>query len=373
MLDLSSIPLDVEEVLEELRLHWQDHPDAAYNPLALTKVKNLGTNVMFCCPYHAQTGSPSCGMMTEYPYGFQCFGCEVTGNLAQLAAHVLDLPGEFQGMQFLLREFLSTAADERPPLDIDALIDGTDASKRRSLPDSEATKYTAYSHPYMASRGFSPRTLAKYEIGYDKERNAITIPVRTSKGLLRFVKRRLIDRKMFLNEKDIYKKDIIYGLYYILQAPRRITEIDINESETDTMSCYQGGRPAGATMGKIISEEQVKELMQAGIKTVNLFFDNDIYGVLATLRSFNTISKMSAIRVNVVLYPGGHWGIDTVNEDELLYKDANNLLKAGLLKQVTVVPFDTFVLMQTQNEKSITEILGRKKNDREQRAGNGTG
>lgn len=359
MYDLASVPLDLEEVLEDLRLQWLDRADAITNPNALSKLNNQGTNIMMCCPFHAET-KPSFGIMTEYPYGFQCFGCEITGNLAQLATYVLELPGEFQGMQYLVREFLASAPDQRPHLDIDAIIDGTDADKRRTLPDSEAEKYAGVHHAYMLQRGFSHRTLSKYEIGFDSERNAITFPVRTSKGLLRFVKRRLVDRKMFLNEKQIFKKDIVYGLWYIKQAPTKIDEIYLNESETDTMSCYQGGLAAGATLGKILHEEQVRELMLAGIKTVNLFFDNDAYGVLATLRAYKMISKISAIRVNVVLFPGNNWGIHTTDNDEIQYKDANDLLTSGQIGNVEVVPFVSYLSMQRETEKSITERLGRK-------------
>lgn len=55
-------------------------------------------------------------------------------------------------------------------------------------------------------------------------------------------------------------------------------------------------------------EEQVVELVKAGIRTVNLFFDNDIYGVSTTMNVFKLISTFTPIRVNVVIYPGGHWG-----------------------------------------------------------------
>lgn len=357
MYDLSAVPLDVEEVLEELRLHWQDHPESATNPNAFTKVDDKGSNIMLCCPFHAER-KPSFGIMTEYPYGYQCFGCECTGNLAGLAAHVLQLPGELQGIQYLVREFLNAAPEARPALDIEAIIDGTDASKRRSLPDSEASKYREQGHPvYMIKRGFTPRTLDKYEIGYDADRRAVTIPVRTSKGLLRFVKRRMIDRKMFLNDKDIFKKDIVYGLCYIKQAQTPIAEIYLNESETDTMSCYQGGYPAGATLGKILHGEQVRELMLAGIKTVNLFFDNDPYGVIAALRSYRTISKMSAIRINVVLYPGLRWGIDTLDKDAIEHKDANDLLCKGLIRQITTVPFTTYLSMLKVSEQDIDDFI----------------
>lgn len=359
MIDLSSFQIDVREVIEELQLHWSDNRGYDFNPTALSKTKPSGDHFMFCCPYHHET-NPSCGIMTEYPYGFQCFGCETTGTLAKLVAYVLDLQGEVQGMQWLVREYVNVTAQERTPINIDDILDGRDADKKRSLPDSEASKYTDKRHPYLYRRGFSDTAITRYELGYDEKSDAITIPVRTSKGQLRFIKRRSVTKKNFLNESGIYKKDIVYGLWYILNAPRPITEIFLNESETDTIACYEGRLPAGSIMGRILFREQVRELIRAGIKTVNLFFDNDPYGVVTTFHSFELLSRLSPIRVNVVTYPDGHWGIDTIDpDDDMRYKDANDLLKAGKITDIRLVPYIDYLQMLKLNQEEFTHVLRR--------------
>lgn len=359
MVDLSSFQIDVQDVLEELRFHWADNSGYDYNPTALSKVKTSGDHIMFCCPYHHET-NPSCGIMTDYPYGFQCFGCEMTGNLAQLAAHTLGLRGEFQGHQWLVREYVNVSAQERPQINIDDMLDGRDADKKRSLPDTAASKYAEKRHNYLYRRGFTEAGITRYELGYDEEADAITIPVRTSKGNLRFIKRRSVSKKSFLNESSIYKKDIIYGLWYILNAPKPITEIDITESETDAIACYEGRRPAGSIMGRIMFEEQVMELVKAGVRTVNLFFDNDIYGVATTFKAFELISKLTPIRVNVVIYPGGHWGIDSLNpDDEMQFKDANDLLKAGQINEIRIVPYFDYLPMLNLKQETIVHSIRR--------------
>ena len=196
-----------------------------------------------------------------------------------------------------------------------------------------------------------------YSIGYDEDIGAITFPVRTTDGTARFIKRRLVASKRFLNETDVAKKDIVYGLYYILRAGITPTEIYLNESETDTMSSYQGGYLAGAILGRILFKEQVMELLKAGVKTVNLFFDNDKAGVECTLRSYQLLSK-TPIHVNVVKYPGLRYGIDTVDATEIKYKDANDLLKAGIIKNIEVVPYMEY-LIELEKSKLISpkEIL----------------
>jgi DNA primase len=359
MIDLSSFQIDVREVMDELRLHWTDNKGYDFNPTALSRLKPSGDHFMCCCPFHHEM-NPSCGVKTEHPYPFQCFGCGMTGTLAALVTHVLDLPGELQGMQWLVREFISVSAQERTPLNIDDILDGREADKKRTLSDSEATKYTVQRHRYMYQRGFTDAAITRYELGYDEKLDAITLPVRNSKGQLRFIKRRSVSKKNFLNESGIYKKDILYGLWYILNSRRPIFEIYLNESETDTIACYEGRLPACSIMGRILFEEQVKELIKTNVKTVNLFFDNDPYGVVTTFNSYGLLSRLSPIRVNVVIYPGGHWGIDTIDpEQEMQYKDANDLLKANRLNEIKIVPYIDYLQMLKMKQEKFRDILRR--------------
>lgn len=341
---LESFAINVEEIVEEMRYHWMDRGEADYNSTAFTKVKNQGSNIMFCCPFHSES-NPSAGIRTEHPYGFNCFGCGESGNLGYLVAKAVGLPSEIHGLHWLTKNYITASKADRKPLDLESIIDGTQLDRRRSLPDDEVTKYAKQSHPYIFGRGFSQETVTRYEVGYDEDTRAVTFPVRTSKGNLRFIKKRYVQKKGFLNEKDIDKKDIIYGLYYILQAKSPITRIKLTESETDTMACYEGRIASGAILGRILFADQVRELIKAGIQVVDLFFDNDEAGVSCTIQAYYLLAKMSAIRVNVVLYPMGHWGIDEPYDEEtgeMLYKDANNLLNANRLSQIKVVTFEEF-------------------------------
>lgn len=353
---LETVNIDMEELLEDLRLYWLENELSKYNPSALSKVLPKGRNIMCCCPYHTET-NPSMGILSEYPFTWNCFGCGANGNLAQLVQHTLGMPNEVLAESWIVKNYSMVSATERPPINIEEILDGTDLDRKRTLPESEVNKYKGKKHEYMSKRGFTDRTLIKYEVGFDEEVRAITFPVRTSDGRARFIKRRFVDRKGFLNEKDIYKKDIVYGLNYIVQAPNPITEIYLNESETDTMACYQGRLPAGAILGRILFKEQVKELVKAGIKTVNLFLDNDIHGVSATLKANKLLSISTPIRVNVVRYPWVQWGIDTVDEDEVLYKDANDLLKSGRMKDIEVMTVDEFIdKLSLEAIEKVTEL-----------------
>lgn len=339
---LASVYLDIEEVMDELRAYWIENKEYNYNPSALTKFKHSGDNLMCCCPFHVES-TPSFGILKSYPYTWFCFACEKGGNLPQLVAHVVGLNTEVHGEHFIMKNFVTLSTNQRPPLDLEKILDKGERDRRMSLLDSEVDKYKNKRHPYLYQRGFSERTLQRYEIGYDETLRAMTIPVRDIKGHVRFIKRRFVDQKKFLNQENIDKKDIVYGLYYITQATKPITEICLTESETDTIACYQAKIPAGAILGRVLFKDQILALQKAGIKVVNLFFDNDKWGVKATLQAYESIVNTSPIRVNVIQYPCAMYGIDTLNEDEIPYKDANALLLANLLQNIKKMPFEEYV------------------------------
>jgi len=353
---LAAMQIDIEELLNDLLVSWSDSGHYVSNASAFRKMSNRGENIMCCCPFHEEE-SPSFGIRTAYPYCFNCFGCGTSGSLESLVAHVMGLPNELNGYRYIEKRYLLLSVKDRPQINIVSIIDGgNERDRRRTLPESEAQRYLSKRHDYIEHRGFSDHTLNKYEVGYDEATDAITFPVRTGKGLIRFIHRRKVSSKSFFNEKGIYKKDILYGLYYLIKAPKPVTEVYINESITDTMSCYQGKLAAVAIMGRVLFKEQVRELLLAGVKTVNLFFDNDKYGVDCTVRAYELLAT-TPIKVNVVIYPGGQWGVDSTNPKNLLHKDANDLLRAGGLHNIRVVPFGYFYHSLTKDAIGVLDQL----------------
>ena len=336
---LENFHLDMEELIEDLRTLWVNEGHT-YNPNAFSRTKITSTNIMFCCPFHDET-RPSSGITREYPYIFNCFGCGSTANITQLVAHTLGYKSLLLAENYIRKNYLSISVLDRNPLDIESLLDERGQARKAAVHEDDVKKYLVKRHSYMYRRGFSDRTLNKYEIGYDEQTDAITFPVRTAKGDVRFIKRRFVQKKGFLNQSGIDKKDIIYGLYYIIQSQKPIDTLYLNESETDTLACYETGKAAGAILGRIFFRQQVKELLRAGIKTVNLFFDNDKHGVECTIQSYFLLTELTPIKVNVVIYPGGHYAINGIGET--VYKDANDLLKANRMQDIQVIPAEQFL------------------------------
>jgi len=335
MRELELLVLDIEEILLDLKSYWLDNEEYKYNPNAFENIKVQEDNIMCCCPFHMER-RPSFGILKMYPYTSHCFQCDQGWSLPQLVQHVCGFPTIVHAERFLLKNYANTS--KRPTIDIESLFSKGSDKKVPHL-EQELLKYRDKRHPYLYSRGFSERTLTKYEIGYDEYSRTMVIPVRTSRGQIRFFKRRSVESKQFLNEAGVYKKDILYGLYYLLQAKESVPEIFITESETDTISLYQGKMPSVALMGRIMFKEQVKELLRAGVKKVNLFFDNDLSGLQCAYTTYKMLNQYP-IRIGLVEYPSIKFGKDTWDKDEVDHKDANDLLLAGKLNEIEIVPFE---------------------------------
>lgn len=315
---LNTLQLDVADLIADLRVEWVRLGKDKYNPTALTQVRQVGDHIMFCCPFHDDS-SPSTGMMVDYPYGWNCFGCGESGGLSSFVAKILDC-NELQALQYLFRNYSSKSILDRKPLTLDW---DTKQEVQNTISEEELKQYSV-PHDYLLKRGLSTRTLSKYEVGYDSSMRAVTFPVRDLNGSIRFIKRRFVDRKGFLNSTGSQVRDVIYGLYYLVAGGRGVDEIYLTESEIDTMSCYQVGLPSGALLGRVLYKEQVNQLLRAGIRKVYLMLDNDAAGREGTKQAARLLLQ-TPIKVGMVIYPGGG-------------KDANDLLRSKQLDKIKIAP-----------------------------------
>jgi len=335
---LQSLPIDITGLLNDLRVEWVDSPNYRYNPNAFSKLRFSSKNIMMCCPFHSE-GNPSFGVLREYPYTYNCFGCGEKGSLVSLVEYALSLPTYLHAERYIERDWVIVANETRPKIDIDNIFNEEDVD-RGKVSEGSLDTFKGNIHPYLYSRGLSNKAIEVYEVGYNPAQSTICFPVRTVEGGIRFIQERSVHEKKFNNTADIYKKDILYGLYYILQAKGTVKELYLTESILDTISCYLGGLLAVSVMGRVLYKEQVELLLKKGVETVNLFLDNDSYGVSASYRSFEQL-KNTPIKVNMVIYPGGRYGED----DVIKYKDPNDLLLGGEMQSIRLVPFEVLNLV----------------------------
>jgi hypothetical protein len=325
------VGLEVEELVEHLKEQWENSANYRYNPDAFQLMKSTGGHLMFCCPFH-QESRPSFGVMLNPGYGFNCFSCETKGTIEMLVSHVLGL-GELKASFYIEKYFCDSGNyTEAIKCCFEKLRD-IGKPLYTNMDEEAGLKFKGIRHPYLWIRGFSERAVDMYEIGYDKDTDTIVVPIRDSGGGVRFLQRRSVGHKRFLNQKDVMKKDILFGLYHIKRAifkeGKQFDKIFITESALDTVACYQAGLPSISIMGRILYDEQIEQLKRLPISSVVLFLDNDGHGREATEIAVSKLKKKTKFGVYQVVYPS------KVNKYTLkLCKDANELLVNDALEDI---------------------------------------
>lgn len=311
--------VDIAQVLEDLKKFWQNSDLYPSNPTAFSRVRETSTHFMMCCPFHSEQ-KPSFGITKDPPYLFNCFSCEESGTVDSLVVHVLGLRDNLAAIRYLTQHYSLFSRDyagRRFSGDLFCCGSGDSCIEDGAYSSLKLGSNIRYLH----NRGLSLRAVQKYELGLDREQGDILFPVRDFKGSIKFVQRRSIYGKSFYNQAGVKKKSLLYGLFYL--RDKDIREMFLVESAIDTISCYEAGLPAVSTLGLVLFRDQVLLLWKAGVRVVNLFFDNDARGIEATANAVNILQRLP-IQVNVVRYPAGNM------------KDPNDLLVSGYLDKISI-------------------------------------
>lgn len=261
--------------------------------------KRLTDNIQFNCPIHhdGQEKRPSCGITTrDKPRTkagtVHCFSCGYTATLEEMISHLFgyDDFGNF-GKQWLLKNFASMEIEDRELLTFDT--DRNKVHQQSYVTDDELDKYRYY-HPYMFQRKLTPEVIEKFDIGYDKDTNSITFPVRDEKGNCLFVGRRSVDKKMFNYPQGVDKP--VYGLY---ELPKDCDEVIVCESMFNALTCYVYGKPAVALLGTGTTE-QFEQLKRLNCRKLILGLDPDEAGEKASTKIKNHIQNCKILTKLVI-------------------------------------------------------------------------
>ena len=282
----------------------------------LAKMKIGPTHIQVTCPYHSDgmERKPSAGIRKEDGI-FHCFACGEVHSLPEVISHCFEEDdGGVYGMQWLLKNFSVAAKGDnrnvrfdfsRSGIDFNSNIgrDGVSSVSRGGRVDDrlsvlyvseeELEKYR-YVHPYMYERGLTDEVIELFDIGYDRDMQAITFPVRDIHGNCLFVARRSIKTKFFNYPEGVEKP--LYGLYELNrkyppfltdvcgQKPRsHPTEVIVTESMFDALSFWTIGKDAVALNG-LGNELQFKQLRELSCRTIILATDMDETGLRARER-----------------------------------------------------------------------------------------
>ena len=226
-----------------------------------------------------------------------CFACGESHPLPDVISHCLGYNDPFgkYGFKWILDKFNTFEISNRNvQLNITRGIK-KDEKHIDYVSDGELDSYR-YMHPYWKKRNITDDNIIElFDLGYDKETDCITMPVRDEYGNCLFVARRSVKTKYFNYPKGVEKP--LYGLYEYFKIINNAINIDImrgrgscksallgvtntvfvTESMIDCILLWQSGYCAVALNG-LGTDYQMKQLQELPCRKLILATDNDMAG-----------------------------------------------------------------------------------------------
>lgn len=288
------ITADEKDILIELRKQLELKGIKRF-----AKIIVSGDNIQTNCPFHheGQERKPSFGILTkqkgrEKSGTCHCFACGWTGSFAEMVSNVFGYDDlGLYGSKWLIRNFLTVQIESRP----DIFDDPNFIRKQHIIhpvnkpyiTEAELDKFRHY-HPYMWKRKMTPEVVEIFDIGYDKDTDCITFPVRDEYGNCVFIARRSVKTKFFNYPQNAEKP--VYGLYELSMQIPYPDEVIICESMIDSITCWVYGKYAVALNG-LGNDLQFKQLRQMPNRKFILATDMDSAGQKARQRLKKQLSN----------------------------------------------------------------------------------
>ena len=256
--------------------------------------RNNGENVQSNCPFHknGQERKPSFGVNCEIDK-CHCFSCGWAGTIEEMISELYGYQDEGKfGKRWLIKRFNTVEIETRPnilenfggrknvrnSIRCDNITNGTISN---FITEEELDKYR-YIHPYMYERKMDDRVIEIFDIGYDKETECITFPIRDKNGNCLFIARRSVKTKFFSYPQGVEKP--LYGLYELYQLDEFPKEIYICESMIDAITIWTHHNKYAIALNGLGNDIQFSQLNSMPNRTFILATDNDSAGIKARIR-----------------------------------------------------------------------------------------
>lgn len=312
--------IDLREILERLQ------KDTGYFSRGF---KESGGDIMVQCPYHSegQERRPSGGFRKSDGL-FHCFACGETHSLPEVISHCYgqDSTGAY-GWKWLIQNYGTVSVEERDNVELDFRRTNQISSNssnssgvshrfdNRFVSEEELESYR-YIHPYMYKRKLTDEVIELFDIGYDKNTDCITFPIRDIWGNCLFIARRSVKTKYFNYPQGAEKP--LYGLYELMKFQYEgsgIQEVIVCESMLDALVFWTVGKYAVALNG-LGNELQFTQLRNLPCRKLILATDNDSAGLKARERIRSQLSKYKII--TEYIFPPGRKDANDCTQEELL-------------------------------------------------------
>lgn len=300
------IQADTQSVLDMLKFDLAQHGVDRFHIF-----RNNGENVQTNCPFHknGQERKPSFGVNGEIDK-CHCFSCGWAGTIEEMISELYGYQddGKF-GKRWLIKRFNTVEIETRKNImedfknDSNALYSSifnrsnrcsdrilcgktrqvrlNDETEQSEITEEELDKYR-YIHPYMYERKMDDRVIEIFDVGYDKETECITFPIRDKNGNCLFIARRSVNTKFFSYPQGVEKP--LYGLYELYQLDEFPKEIYICESMIDAITIWTHCDKYAVALNGLGNDLQFSQLNDMPNRTFILATDNDSAGIKARIR-----------------------------------------------------------------------------------------
>lgn len=252
---------------------------------------------------------------------YKCFSCDKGGDIFDLVAHMENLPSDWKKHYNRTLKIMRSYLDGNKPKK-------TTNSKEEHFPDfTTIVDYTDYLHKchtnasqtdYFTDRGLSQKTIERFKLGYDPEKNLVTIPYNPDcKGY--------VDRVLWDGNSKYYKHgNEIFNINALYDSDKN--ELLFNcrdyvfacEGQIDAMSFEEIGLCAVGLGGVNEVSKLVQMLKEKpSNKVLVLALDNDKAGKRATGKFIEELAEAELDQKYIV--------ISDLYEK---FKDANEFLVA---------------------------------------------
>lgn len=335
-----------------------------------TTLKKSGKNLSGLCPFHREK-NPSFYVYPEQQ-SWHCFGACSTGG------DVLSFIMKKEGLEF--GEALRLLADRAGvviPSRIERPEDKGEKEELYRVNEAAAVYYhnlllnspgAEKARHYIEKRGFSPKTVADFQLGFsldswdalkeylrekghdektlltagliieaengkthDRFRGKLMIPIHDNKGRTTGFGSRVLDDSLpkYVNspQTPIFdKSSTLYAIDLAAAAIRKQDAAIIMEGYMDVITAHQNGvTSAAACMGTAVTETQVSTLKKLS-KNLLLALDADAAGEEAMLRTVG-YESITGSEIKVIILPEGKDPDDLIREDIELW---NSLVETAV-------------------------------------------
>ena len=253
------------------------------------------------CPFHADN-SPSLSINIEKGVWICHVGCG-QGSLKLFLKEYLKFSWD-EVTQYLQKRYATFDIDI---FEVPSLEDSPEEVQPLEFPFKPG-----FVPPWIFDRGFSKKTLRKWECTMDDE-GTLIIPVKNKDDrLLGWISRRLYLTPKYLYSKGFKKSRTLFGINFL----RKTDFLCITEGSLDAMWLDQHNYSSVALLGANLSKIQEELLIDAPIKELVLCLDNDTAGMQAAETMLTRLS--SRCIVSVVQVPKGYKDVQDIKDATIL-------------------------------------------------------